>query len=75
MVGNTKECTNFTKSTSLLVGGCFEAIFMKNNPGCLGINVKIQPLETKPIGARRISRYTRPHSKNATLGNCLFLEI
>jgi hypothetical protein len=23
----------------------------------------------------RISRYTRPHSKNATFGNCLFLEF
>jgi hypothetical protein len=26
-------------------------------------------------GAGRFSWYTRPHSKNATFGNCLFLEI
>jgi hypothetical protein len=26
-------------------------------------------------GAGRIDPYTRPHNKNATFGNCLFLEI
>jgi hypothetical protein len=32
-------------------------------------------LHDHPYRAGRISRYTRSHSKNATLGKCLFLGI